>query len=331
MLLFTAVVLVAAGLVEGSFSQMTARTIPYAAKIAVAALLFAGLVVFLFAPRGGEERGLSSDRSRVVLTPEHVQIRLEPAGLGSRFVAFTVDFALVGGRQPWSSPSSPSPSPAPPGRSCARSRCCVLTWGYHVYFEVRHQGQSPGKRIAGIRVVDGRGLPLGLEQSFVRNVVRVLDALPIGYGLGAIACHLDPRRRRLGDIAADTLVVRERRALELLAPTARARSWNSLRTPRLVRLARHRVGLEERGAAAGALPARAEPAGPGPRRAHGGRRPPLPRAPGHRRPAPLRRGDRAGARRGTRPGSARGPRGRRPARRARRTGHAASLAATLVC
>ncbi len=55
MLLFTAVVLVAAGGVEGSFSQMTARTIPYAAKIAVAALLFAGLVVFLFAPRGAEE------------------------------------------------------------------------------------------------------------------------------------------------------------------------------------------------------------------------------------------------------------------------------------
>jgi uncharacterized membrane protein SpoIIM required for sporulation len=52
MLLVTALVLVAAGVVEGSFSQMTARTIPYAAKIAVAALLFAGLVGWLFVPRG---------------------------------------------------------------------------------------------------------------------------------------------------------------------------------------------------------------------------------------------------------------------------------------
>jgi uncharacterized membrane protein SpoIIM required for sporulation len=55
MLLLTALVLVAAGVVEGSFSQMTARTIPYAAKIAVAALLFAGLVGWLFAPRGARE------------------------------------------------------------------------------------------------------------------------------------------------------------------------------------------------------------------------------------------------------------------------------------
>jgi uncharacterized membrane protein SpoIIM required for sporulation len=55
MLLVTALVLVAAGVVEGSFSQMTARTIPYAAKIAVAALLFAGLVGWLFVPRGGRE------------------------------------------------------------------------------------------------------------------------------------------------------------------------------------------------------------------------------------------------------------------------------------
>lgn len=188
---------------------------------------------------------MSSDRSRVVLTPEHVLILLEPAGLGSRFVAFTVDFALVAGATVVVSQLAFA-VPGAAGTLVRALALLVLTWGYHVYFEVRHQGQSPGKRIAGIRVVDGRGLPLGLEQSFVRNVVRVIDALPLGYAAGAIACHVDPRRRRLGDIAADTLVVRERRALELPAPAARARSWNSLRTPRLVRLARHRVGLEER-------------------------------------------------------------------------------------
>jgi hypothetical protein len=122
----------------------------------------------------------------------------------------------------------------------------VLTWGYHVYFEVRHQGQSPGKRIVGIRVVDGRGLPLSLEQSFVRNVVRVLDALPVGYALGAIVCQLDPHRRRLGDIAADTLVVRERHGQAYERRSTGARAFNSLRTPRVLRLVRHRVGLEER-------------------------------------------------------------------------------------
>jgi uncharacterized RDD family membrane protein YckC len=188
---------------------------------------------------------VSGDRSRVVVTPEHVLILLEPAGLGSRFVALAVDLALVVGASAVVSQLTFA-LPGGAGTIVRALALLLLTWGYHVYFEVRHQGQSPGKRIAGIRVVDGRGLPLGLEQSFVRNVVRVLDALPIGYALGALACHFDPRRRRLGDIAADTLVVRERRTLELDGRTSRARAWNSLRTPRLARLARHRVSLEER-------------------------------------------------------------------------------------
>jgi len=188
---------------------------------------------------------VKAERSRVVLTPEHVLILLEPAGLGSRFVAFSVDLALVLGATVVVSQLA-SAIPGGAGAVVRALVLLILNWGYHVYFEVRHQGQSPGKRIVGIRVVDGRGLPLGLEQSFVRNVVRVIDALPIGYALGAIACHLDSRRRRLGDIAADTLVVRERRTLDLERRASRARAWNSLRTPRLVRLARHRVGLEER-------------------------------------------------------------------------------------
>jgi uncharacterized RDD family membrane protein YckC len=188
---------------------------------------------------------VTGERSRVVLTPEHVLILLEPAGLGSRFVALAVDFALVAGLTALVTRLAFA-LPGGAGTIVRALALLLLTWGYHVYFEVRHQGQSPGKRIAGIRVVDGRGLPLSLEQSFVRNVVRVLDALPIGYALGALACYFDPRRRRLGDIAADTLVVRERRTLELEGRASRARSWNSLRTPRLVRLARHRVSLEER-------------------------------------------------------------------------------------
>ena len=183
--------------------------------------------------------------SRVVVTPEHVLILLEPAGLGSRFVALVVDFVLVASASLVVAQLTFA-LPGGVGTFARALALLLLTWGYHVYFEVRHQGQSPGKRIAGIRVVDGRGLPLGLEQSFVRNVVRVLDALPLGYALGALACYLDPQRRRLGDIAADTLVVRERRPLELDARAGRARSWNSLRTPRFVRLARHRVSLEER-------------------------------------------------------------------------------------
>jgi uncharacterized RDD family membrane protein YckC len=184
--------------------------------------------------------------SRVILTPEHVEIRLEPAGLGSRFLALIVDLALITGLSAVVSQLTRGALPGAVGIVAQAVVMLVLTWGYHVYFEVRHQGQSPGKRITGIRVVDGRGLPLSVEQSFVRNVVRVLDALPVGYALGALVCQLDRHRRRLGDIAADTLVVRERPAQVYERRARGSRAFNSLRTPRLLRLVRHRVGLEER-------------------------------------------------------------------------------------
>jgi uncharacterized RDD family membrane protein YckC len=183
---------------------------------------------------------------RVILTPEHVEIRLEPAGLGRRFLALIVDLALITGLSAVVAQLTRGTLPGAVGIVAQAVAMLVLTWGYHVYFEVRHQGQSPGKKVTGIRVVDGRGLPLSVEQSFVRNVVRVLDALPIGYALGALVCQLDRHRRRLGDIAADTLVVRERPAEVYERRATGPRAFNSLRTPRVLRLVRHRVGLEER-------------------------------------------------------------------------------------
>jgi uncharacterized RDD family membrane protein YckC len=183
---------------------------------------------------------------RLILTPEHVEIRLEPAGLGSRFIAVVIDFVLVTALSATIAQLTLLALPAAAATMVRALALLALTWGYHVYFEVKHQGQSPGKRLAGIRVVDGRGLPLGVEQSFVRNAVRVLDALPIGYAVGALVCHFDPLHRRLGDIAADTLVVREAGATEYERRSSRARTFNSLRTPRMLRLMRHRVGLEER-------------------------------------------------------------------------------------
>jgi uncharacterized RDD family membrane protein YckC len=189
---------------------------------------------------------MTGTRARLILTPEHVEIRLDPAGLGTRFIALLVDFTLVTGTSVVVSELVLALLPRAAGFVVQALVVLVLTWGYHVYFEVLHAGQSPGKRIMGIRVVDGRGLPLSFEQSFVRNVVRVLDALPLGYALGAVFCQLDGLHRRLGDIAADTLVVRESRRFDLERRTSRSRVFNSLRTPRVRRLVRHRIGLEER-------------------------------------------------------------------------------------
>jgi uncharacterized RDD family membrane protein YckC len=187
-----------------------------------------------------------SDRERRVLTPEHVEIRLVPAGPGSRLLALIVDstfaLALSGLLYRFLAPTLPYGL----GYALWATANFVLGWGYHVYFESAHRGQSPGKRLLGLRVVDARGLPLSLEQSFVRNVLRVLDMAPVFYGVGAAALALDRHRRRLGDVAADTLVVRESRSYPEGASLARSPQFNSLRVPRVVRAIRHRISLEER-------------------------------------------------------------------------------------
>ncbi len=95
-------------------------------------------------------------------------------------------------------------------------------------------------------MVDGRGLPITLAQSFMRNVVRVLDFAPLFYGLGGLVSLFDRDHRRLGDIVADTLVVRERTPLRPEGKLRLDRRFNALREPATLRRIRQRVGLEER-------------------------------------------------------------------------------------
>ena len=76
-------------------------------------------------------------------------------------------------------------------------------------------------------------------------MVRALDFAPVFYGLGALVSQSDPWRRRLGDLAADTLVIREAGEVEALGEMRRSAEFNSLRTPRVLRLVRRRVSIEE--------------------------------------------------------------------------------------
>jgi uncharacterized RDD family membrane protein YckC len=122
----------------------------------------------------------------------------------------------------------------------------VLTWGWHLFFEVRRQGRTPGKRALRLRVIDARGLPVSLYQSLVRNITRALDFAPAFYGIGGLATMLTTSRRRLGDIIADTLVIRDAQPLTYQGKLAAERRHNTLRTPRVLRLVRHKVTLEER-------------------------------------------------------------------------------------
>ena len=154
-------------------------------------------------------------------TPEQIDLALEPAGLGSRFVAALLDvlfqiavgavlitlgvfiFALVGvevgGK--WL---------AGVLLALAIAVVFLIQFGYAIYFEVRHNGQTPGKKVAGVRVMREGGAPIDFRSSCVRNLLRAVDWLPAFYLLGALVAALNPRRQRLGDVAAGTLVIRER-------------------------------------------------------------------------------------------------------------------------
>jgi uncharacterized RDD family membrane protein YckC len=182
-----------------------------------------------------------------IITPEHVHIRLEPAGAGSRFLALLVDSFIISAASTTLLMTIASFLPPFIAGAIYMTVSFFLTWAWHIWFETRKQGRTPGKRLMRIRVVDARGLPVSLHQSLVRNITRVLDFAPAFYGIGAIAMLTSPTRRRLGDLIADTLVVRDAQPLAWRGALPNAdRRHNSLHTPRVLRLARHRIGLEER-------------------------------------------------------------------------------------
>ena len=87
----------------------------------------------------------------------------------------------------------------------------ALEWFYPVLFELLPGGATPGKRAFGLRVVMDSGLPLTPAASLLRNLLRSADFLPLAYGLGLAAMLMRADFKRLGDIAAGTLVVHVQR------------------------------------------------------------------------------------------------------------------------
>ncbi len=85
----------------------------------------------------------------------------------------------------------------------------LILWGYFALFEIVWNGQTPGKRAGRLRVIRRDGQPVGAGEVAVRNLVRLVDFLPAFYGIGLIVMFIDPQARRLGDMAASTIVVRE--------------------------------------------------------------------------------------------------------------------------
>lgn len=84
----------------------------------------------------------------------------------------------------------------------------VISIGYRMILEYYWRGQTLGKRVMGLRVMDEQGLHLRFSQVVIRNLLRVIDALPIFYMVGGLSCLLSRKAQRLGDFVANTVVVR---------------------------------------------------------------------------------------------------------------------------
>ncbi len=105
----------------------------------------------------------------------------------------------------------------------------VVSIGYSLAFEWFWRGQTLGKRFFRLRVVDAEGLKLQFHQVVVRNLLRFIDTLPLFYAVGGTACWFTRKFQRLGDIAANTIVIRIPKIPEPDIEQLVAGRFNSLR------------------------------------------------------------------------------------------------------
>lgn len=140
-----------------------------------------------------------------VETPEGIDLVLRPAGVVPRALAFAIDFLIRGvllailftlfallGQF---------------GIGLSSILLFIVHWWYMVLFEVLNQGRTPGKQLLGLRVIHDDGTPISWPASLTRNLLRTVDMLPFAYVFGMLSCLNHPAFKRLGDIAAGTLVV----------------------------------------------------------------------------------------------------------------------------
>jgi uncharacterized RDD family membrane protein YckC len=161
-------------------------------------------------------------------TPEQIALELPLAGIGSRFLAITLDTLLqtavvvaaiglllivhVTITPLWAGAFFGGLAPA----ILILFVFCVY-WGYFAFFEAVWKGQTPGKRYAGIRVIKESGRPINGFEAIARNLMRAVDGLPGMYGVGILTMVFNRQNRRLGDFVAGTVVVHEQ-ATERVRP-----------------------------------------------------------------------------------------------------------------
>ncbi|MCA0150029.1 MULTISPECIES: RDD family protein [Rossellomorea] len=157
-----------------------------------------------------------------IRTPEYVSLKFQPAGLGSRAAALMIDqiiltivnilivvllfFVLADDNLKLNMFDFNSVL-----LGFFLITIFVINWGYFFALEYFWGGKTVGKRMLGIRVIQENGHSVTLLSCFIRNLMRIIDMLPVSYFLGMIMIFLHSKHKRLGDIVAGTIVVHERR------------------------------------------------------------------------------------------------------------------------
>jgi len=179
------------------------------------------------------------ERQYTVETPEQIELAYDIAGIGSRFIAQTFDWliktavvlAIGAGLGALGALTEVDAGAGPGEDSLAWVAITLfslvafaLFFGYDIAFEVLASGRTPGKRWTGLRVVRAGGQPVTFLPSVVRNLLRLVDGILV-YAVGMICMLATERNQRLGDLAAGTIVIRER--------SGRRRAWAADTPPSL--------------------------------------------------------------------------------------------------
>jgi uncharacterized RDD family membrane protein YckC len=167
----------------------------------------------------------------IIDTPEQIRLEFALAGVGSRFLALAFDTVVqasaivmlvgIGLVVRRLAPFSVSTGGLGTWAIAALFAAGFVVYsGYFALFEAVWTGQTPGKRLVGLRVIDVSGRPISVYAAIIRNLLRIVDQVPGIYALAIFSVLVTRRQQRLGDLAAGTVVVHER--LEAAAPAAGA-------------------------------------------------------------------------------------------------------------
>jgi uncharacterized RDD family membrane protein YckC len=164
---------------------------------------------------------VSASEKLTIETPEQIALEFPLASAGSRFLALAIDSLIQLGGAVLLGLLALMAALARINVAEALGTWALavllilgflLYYGYFAAFEAFWSGQTPGKRAIRLRVITTAGRPISTYDAILRNLLRIVDQLPVIYTVGLLSMFFTERNQRLGDLAADTVVVHEQRS-----------------------------------------------------------------------------------------------------------------------